>query len=80
MTNVIFIERIRSNFVSGKIEQIMNTQNCFHCGLHIGGRQLGHVVEMEVLSSVSQSYLTQLWSNEVFKKKIHAPIKHLPIL
>jgi Cu+-exporting ATPase len=24
---------------------------------------------MEVLSSVSQSYLTQLWSNEVFAKK-----------
>ena len=34
-----------------------------------GGRQTGKVIEMEVLSSVSQSYLTQLWSNDVFTKK-----------
>lgn len=37
--------------------------------IYAGGRQTGSVVEMEVLSSVSQSYLTQLWSNEVFAKK-----------
>ncbi|MNK08466.1 putative copper-importing P-type ATPase A [compost metagenome] len=37
--------------------------------IYAGGRQTGKVVEMEVLSSVSQSYLTQLWSNEVFAKK-----------
>lgn len=35
-----------------------------------GGKQLGKVIEMEVLNSVSQSYLTQLWSNDVFQKKI----------
>jgi Cu+-exporting ATPase len=35
-----------------------------------GGKQIGKVVEMEVLHSVSQSYLTQLWSNEIFQKKI----------
>lgn len=34
-----------------------------------GGKQLGNIIEMEVLQSVSQSYLTQLWSNEVFTKK-----------
>jgi len=34
-----------------------------------GGKQLGNIIEMEVLSSVSQSYLTQLWDNEVFEKK-----------
>ncbi|MEO9570836.1 MAG: heavy metal translocating P-type ATPase metal-binding domain-containing protein [Polaribacter sp.] len=33
-----------------------------------GGKQLSGVVEMEVLASVSQSYLTQLWSNDVFQK------------
>ena len=37
--------------------------------IYAGGRQTGNVVEMEVISSVSQSYLTQLWSNEVFAKK-----------
>src|SRR5690606_30839813 len=35
-----------------------------------GGKQLGTTIEMEVLFSVSQSYLTQLWSNDVFQKKI----------
>jgi Cu+-exporting ATPase len=37
--------------------------------LFAGGKQLGKSVEMEVLFSVSQSYLTQLWSNDVFQKK-----------
>ena len=35
-----------------------------------GGKQIGKVIEMEVLQSVSQSYLTQLWSNEIFQKKV----------
>lgn len=35
-----------------------------------GGKQLGKVIEMEVLNSVSQSYLTQLWSNAVFQKNV----------
>ncbi len=35
-----------------------------------GGKQMGEIIEMEVLFSVSQSYLTQLWSNDVFQKKI----------
>lgn len=38
--------------------------------LYAGGRMLGNVVEMEVLFSVSQSYLTQLWSNDVFQKRV----------
>lgn len=33
-----------------------------------GGKQLLTTIEMEVLTSVSQSYLTQLWSNDVFRK------------
>ena len=35
--------------------------------LFAGGKQLAGILEMEVLASVSQSYLTQLWSNDVFK-------------
>jgi Cu+-exporting ATPase len=38
--------------------------------LFAGGRQSGSIIEMEVLNSVSQSYLTQLWSNAVFQKKV----------
>lgn len=37
--------------------------------VYAGGKQMGPVVEIEVLTSVSQSYLTQLWSNDVFTKK-----------
>nr|WP_315180398.1 heavy metal translocating P-type ATPase metal-binding domain-containing protein [uncultured Flavobacterium sp.] len=35
-----------------------------------GGKQIGKVIELEVLHSVSQSYLTQLWSNDVFQKNV----------
>ena len=38
--------------------------------LYAGGKMLGNVIEMEVLFSVSQSYLTQLWSNDVFQKRV----------
>lgn len=35
-----------------------------------GGKQIGKVIEMEVLHTVSQSYLTQLWGNEIFQKDV----------
>jgi Cu+-exporting ATPase len=38
--------------------------------LFAGGKQIGKIIEMEVLFSVSQSYLTQLWSNDVFQKRV----------
>lgn len=34
-----------------------------------GGRINGTLIELEALQSVSQSYLTQLWSNAVFEKR-----------
>lgn len=45
--------------------------------LFAGGKQVGKVIEMEVLFSVSQSYLTQLWSNDVFQKKVEQKHKTL---
>lgn len=45
--------------------------------LFAGGKQLSGVIEMEVLASVSQSYLTQLWSNDVFKKDKDIAFKNL---
>ena len=35
-----------------------------------GGKHIGKVIEMEVLHAVSQSYLTQLWSDDVFQKNV----------
>lgn len=43
--------------------------------LFAGGKQLSGILEMEVLASVSQSYLTQLWSNDVFQKDSKSPFK-----
>ena len=36
--------------------------------LFAGGKQVGQAIEFEVLNELSQSYLTQLWSNDVFSK------------
>jgi Cu+-exporting ATPase len=54
------------SFVTGEAEPIIKKSGD---KIFAGGRQMGSVIEMEVVSSVSQSYLTQLWSNEVFAKK-----------
>jgi len=36
--------------------------------IYAGGRQVGESIELEVIKDVSQSYLTQLWNNDVFQK------------
>ncbi|CCH53820.1 ATPase, P-type (transporting), HAD superfamily, subfamily IC [Fibrisoma limi BUZ 3] len=36
--------------------------------LYAGGKQVGEAIELEVVRGVSQSYLTQLWNNDVFRK------------
>ena len=45
--------------------------------LFAGGKQLSGILEIEVLASVSQSYLTQLWSNDVFQKDKNSSFKTL---
>jgi len=42
-----------------------------------GGKQMGESIEMEVLETMSQSYLTQLWSNDIFKKNKTKSLKTL---
>ena len=53
------------SFVTGESEKVSK-----HSGdkLFAGGKQTSGVIEVEALKSVEQSYLTQLWSNDVFKK------------
>jgi len=36
--------------------------------LYAGGKQTRGAIEMEALETVTQSYLTQLWSNDIFQK------------
>ena len=42
-----------------------------------GGKQTQGAIEMEVINTISQSYLTQLWSNDVFNKPTDFTIKNL---
>ncbi|WP_250434414.1 heavy metal translocating P-type ATPase [Hanstruepera flava] len=57
--------RIDYSFVTGESETISKTSGD---KLFAGGKQTSSVIEMEALKSVEQSYLTQLWSNDVFSK------------
>ena len=37
--------------------------------IYAGGKQVGNAIALQALKTVSQSYLTQLWSNDVFQKR-----------
>ncbi|MBE9489697.1 MAG: heavy metal translocating P-type ATPase metal-binding domain-containing protein [Bacteroidetes bacterium] len=52
------------SFVTGESEKVLKQSGD---KLFAGGKQLDSVIEVDVLKSVEQSYLTQLWSNDVFK-------------
>ena len=45
--------------------------------LFAGGKQTAGAIEMEVVNTISQSYLTQLWSNDVFNKTADRSIKNI---
>jgi Cu+-exporting ATPase len=62
------------SFVTGEAVQIEKKSGD---KIFAGGKQVGKVIEMEVLFSVSQSYLTQLWSNDVFQKRVEQQHKSI---
>src|SRR5690554_2043147 len=53
------------SFVTGEAEPIAKKSGD---KLFAGGKQQAGILEVEALKPVSQSYLTQLWSNDVFSK------------
>ncbi len=53
------------SFVTGESESVRKSSGD---KLFAGGKQTSGMIEMEALKSVEQSYLTQLWSNDVFNK------------
>lgn len=57
--------RIDYSFVSGESEPVSRAVGDT---LFAGGRQAGGAVTVEVLKSVSQSYLSSLWDQEAFRK------------
>ena len=56
--------RIDYSFVTGESKTVSKKSGD---KLFAGGKQLNGTIEVDVLKSVEQSYLTQLWSNDVFK-------------
>ncbi|SHJ35331.1 Cu+-exporting ATPase [Arenibacter nanhaiticus] len=57
--------RIDYSFVTGESDPVHKFSGD---KVYAGGKQLQSAIEMEALKSVSQSYLTQLWSNAIFDK------------
>ena len=57
--------RIDYSFVTGESDAVSKQSGD---KLFAGGKQISGVIEMEAIKSVEQSYLTQLWSNDIFSK------------
>lgn len=57
--------KIDYSFVTGESESVSKQSGD---KLYAGGKQTSGVIEMEALKTVEQSYLTQLWSNDIFNK------------
>ena len=57
--------QIDYSFVTGESQAVIRKSGD---KLFAGGRQMDSFIEVEALKSVSQSYLTKLWSNAAFQK------------
>jgi len=57
------------SFVSGESDPVAKAAGDF---IYAGGRQVGTTIELEVIKEPSQSYLTQLWNNDIFSKPRHS--------
>jgi len=56
---------IDNSFITGESESISKNPGD---KIFAGGKQIGSSLELEVIKNVDQSYLTQLWNKEAFKK------------
>lgn len=54
------------SFVSGESTPIRKNKGEL---IYAGGKQSGSAIELEIVNEVSQSYITQLWNNDIFKHK-----------
>lgn len=57
---------IDNSFITGESESISKKPGD---KIFAGGKQIGSSLELEVIKNVDQSYLTQLWNKEAFKKR-----------
>ena len=54
------------SFVSGENNPVLKKRTEL---VYAGGKQLGGTITMEIVNPVDQSYITQLWNNDVFAKQ-----------
>ncbi len=66
--------QIDYSFVTGESQAVVKQSGD---RLYAGGRQLNDLIELEAIKTVSQSYLTQLWSNSAFEKQAHSKFRTL---
>ena len=62
------------SFVTGEANPVQKESGD---ALFAGGKQTTGAIEIEVVETIAQSYLTQLWGNDVFSKKTTKSIKNL---
>lgn len=56
--------RVDYSFVSGENTPVEKKNGDL---IYAGGKQMGAAIELQVVNDVSQSYITQLWNNDVFR-------------
>jgi Cu+-exporting ATPase len=57
------------SFVSGENAAVQKQKGEL---VYAGGKQTGSAIELEVIKEPSQSYITQLWNNDIFSNKKNA--------
>jgi Cu+-exporting ATPase len=65
--------KIDYSFVTGESKPVSKVSGEM---IYAGGKQIGGAIELEVIKEVSQSYLTQLWNNDIFSKKSESYFTH----
>ena len=65
--------RIDYSFVTGESKPVSKVSGEL---VYAGGKQFGGAIELEVIKEVSQSYLTQLWNNDIFNKNTESNFTH----
>ncbi len=66
--------RIDNRFVTGESSLITKASGD---KIYAGGKQEGEAIELEVIKTVDQSYLTSLWNNDAFTKEKSQPFKSI---
>lgn len=64
--------RIDYSFVTGESEPVRVSEGEV---IFAGGRQQGSAIDLQLQKKVSQSYLTQLWNDEAFRKSAAADLQ-----